>query len=66
MRIKDAEKNTLTTQNLDDRSFAISIEFEGEMSPDGGMSFNRETGLFDLSREQAGRLRDELDKFLRA
>ena len=59
--------------NLCDRKFSVeivedvlqlSINYETDISRDGGYSFERETATFDLTEERARALRDVLDGFV--
>jgi len=65
MKAEDEEmEKTLETWEDSGVLFGISINFETDQSQDGGYTFERETGSFELRTLDAKKLRDELNAFL--
>lgn len=62
--IDESSETTLTTNEDSGVLFSVSIEYETEISRDGGYSFERETATHEMTISDAKILRDELSKFL--
>jgi hypothetical protein len=60
VKLKSGEFET----EADGNNFVIMIMQEGDFSFDGGNTFESQLNIFDLDRENARHLRDELNEFI--